>query len=134
LLEGDQSLNMRDMWNKKRHRVAIPPPKMVGGAHAMAMVTDEDVIAMRRRYADGETVAEIASSLGIGRSACYMAISGYNWRHLPGAVRGATCSLERRAKMALRAVFDGLGPDAQQLLLAKINERWRPAATETMKD
>jgi hypothetical protein len=51
-----------------------------------AKLTEADVLAMRAKYAAGETVYAIAALAGVTQSCAENAISGKSWAHVPGAV------------------------------------------------
>jgi len=51
-------------------------------------LTERIVTEARCRAANGETVGGIARDLGVNVSTLVKAVSGYSWKHLPGAFHG----------------------------------------------
>lgn len=83
LFLGTHRDNMADMHAKGRARTGGSR----GEANSRAKLTEEAVIEIHRRAAEGETYASIGRSLGVtGRAVSYVA-SGSAWRHVP---RGTT--------------------------------------------
>jgi hypothetical protein len=80
-----QAENMADMLAKGRH---VPgtggtPPHAFGVGHANAKMTDEIVLAIRARYAEGAiTQKELATEFAVHQSQVSRAISGKGWGHL----------------------------------------------------
>jgi hypothetical protein len=54
-----------------------------GECHPMCSLTEEIVISLRHRRANGERPIDLIREYGIGRSAGYLAMSGITWKHLP---------------------------------------------------
>lgn len=59
---------------------------MLGEASAQAVLTEDDVVEMRKRYANGETFAAIAADYDLTTEAIRKAVTGMSWSHVPGAV------------------------------------------------
>ena len=59
-----------------------------GETQGASKLTEADVMAIRQRRAQGETVRSIAQSLGVSSGAVWFAETGRTWRHLEGH-RGA---------------------------------------------
>jgi hypothetical protein len=57
-------------------------PDRKGEKHPMARLTDEVVLAMRRRRRDGLLFREIAEEFGFPKVTVYDAVTGKTWRHL----------------------------------------------------
>ena len=57
-----------------------------GEKNHWARLTEVQVIEARKRRANGESVAKIASDLGIAVSTATEMLNGWTWKHLPGAV------------------------------------------------
>ncbi len=60
-----------------------------GTKNANARLTDEVVIAMRRRSRAGESYTQLAGAFGVSVSAAFRAVIGRTWRHLRGEERSA---------------------------------------------
>ncbi len=54
----------------------------IGSKHHSAKLTEEDVLEIRRLYADGARPGEIAPRFGIVRTAIYPIINRRTWRHI----------------------------------------------------
>ena len=78
LFLGTQTDNMRDKMAKGRHRYHV----FQGEDHGRAKVTNEDVQAIRRLYAEGISGPELSRRYGLGRTAIYKIIRRQSWRHL----------------------------------------------------
>lgn len=79
LFVGTPQNNIDDMMNKGRHRtVALP-----GEAHGMSVLTDVDVIEIRRLYSSSRiSQQEIADRFGVERSTIGYIVRGKHWKHL----------------------------------------------------
>lgn len=53
-----------------------------GSSNAHAKLIEQDVVKMRARYADGETVASIARSVGISWENCKKIVTRKAWKHV----------------------------------------------------
>ena len=67
--------NVRDSFRKGRHDVR-------GTRNARALLTPEQVIAVRRGVAAGDTRAKWARELGVSHGTICMIVNGKNWRHI----------------------------------------------------
>lgn len=54
-----------------------------GERNPSARLTENDVISLRKAYADGETCTSIAARYGISKSAAHHAATRHTWRHVP---------------------------------------------------
>ena len=77
LFLGTRADNTADRDRKGRHKA------LRGSANGRAILTEADVLAIRRRHALGESPLAIAKSLGRGYAAVYQAATHRSWRHLP---------------------------------------------------
>jgi hypothetical protein len=71
---------------------------------SIAQLSDDEVIAARQAAAQGQTAADIAEAIGVGRWVIDLAIRGRTYRDLPGAIpdgsaRRARGSRVNRAKL-----------------------------------
>ena len=82
LRAGTQKENVADAFNKGR--------RMVGERHHNAVLTEDDVIAIRILYRHQVPVAELAARYGIGECSMIRAIRGITWGHVPDPVDGAS--------------------------------------------
>ncbi len=77
-------------WNTRRvntmDRKLHGNRNVFGEGHHMAIFTDSEVISMRDRARNGESICSIAASLGKSERAARKAIHGVTYNHLPGAV------------------------------------------------
>jgi HNH endonuclease len=78
LFLGTNADNIADKLNKDRQQR--------GEENGQAKLTPEQVLDIRRRYAEGESDSKIGKSLGVDRESVRRAAIGIYWRHLPGAV------------------------------------------------
>jgi hypothetical protein len=76
LFEASRQANMDDARAKGR----LNPPR--GERCAKAKLTDDDVIEMRRRRAEGVTVASLAKEYGVTSATASAATTGRTWGHL----------------------------------------------------
>jgi hypothetical protein len=79
LFEGDNLANMADMISKGRKRTAQ------GTSHWKHVLTDADVIVIRRRLAAGETPEQLAPHFGVQSPAIRKILTRRTWRHIPSA-------------------------------------------------
>ena len=71
--------NAQDMWDKNRH----PRPDMKGERNPRAKLTEEDVLAIRSRYAvGGVTHKTLGTVYGVHQSVIQHAITGRYWSHI----------------------------------------------------
>lgn len=74
LFLGTCADNLADMRTKDRHARGIRVPN--------AVLTDADVVEMRRAARDGESVRSIASRYGVVIRTARSAVNGRNWKHV----------------------------------------------------
>lgn len=74
LRAGTHLENMRDCVDKRRHAYAETAPT--------AKLTSEQVLDMRKRRANGETVTSLAAIYGVALGTASRAINGVDWRIL----------------------------------------------------
>ncbi len=80
LFVGTQSDNVQDMLDKGRGG------DRHGERSGTAKLSEEQVLAIRTRYAQGDiTQAELASEYSVSRPTITVIITGRNWAHLDGA-------------------------------------------------
>jgi len=84
LFAGTRAANMQDAARKGRIKGGLRSPLM-GSANPSAVLTDADVIAMRRRYAaGGVTQSQLAREYGLAsQGAVSLILTRKLWRHLP---------------------------------------------------
>ena len=78
LFLGTQADNMADMKAKGRARC------LVGEDSWFSKLTEQDVIEIRRRYAAGESGAEIGKDYGLTYNGIWTLATGRAWAHVPG--------------------------------------------------
>jgi hypothetical protein len=104
LFLGDHRANMRDRSAKGRQ------PAFIGGAgqdNGAARLTDAKALAIRERWAAGESQPRLAAEYGVSVGAVGLLVRGHTWRHLPVIGRPATVRLsagERNGQAKLTAV------------------------------
>jgi hypothetical protein len=76
LVLGTHSDNMQHKYEAGRHPY--------GDRHSRTLLTDADVLEIRRRYRSGETQHSIARSFQISRSAIQHIVDRRTWQHLGG--------------------------------------------------
>ncbi len=76
---GTQADNLRDMREKGRGVV----PKMVGANHANSKLTEADVVEIRRRRAQGETLMSIGAAFGVRFTTIEKVVNRKAWLHVP---------------------------------------------------
>ena len=79
LFLGTHQDNMSDMAAKGRAR----PPKVRGERHGRATLTDEDVRAIRARWAAGEARKTLSRDYGVTTGNIHAIVNRLTWRHLP---------------------------------------------------
>lgn len=75
---GTPWLNSRDMVSKGR--------SAKGERHSQAVITEQMVIDLRRRFGAGEKLRDLAAEMGISYGTANYAVY-VNWKHLPPFVR-----------------------------------------------
>lgn len=96
---GDQFQNMRDRRDRGR------APDLRGERHGRSILTDEQAIEMRHRYAAGERAAALAAEYGMSASGARKIIQGIVWDHLPGAVNVGKNGRPTVGMLSARAVL-----------------------------
>jgi hypothetical protein len=79
LFIGPRQVNIDDSVSKDRHTR--------GMRHAMAKLTDVDVLTIRERFSKGESAETLAWTYGLHPSTISRAASGERWKHLGGPTR-----------------------------------------------
>lgn len=54
----------------------------IGIAHPMAKLTEQDVLALRRRHAEGASATTLANEFNVSRMTAFRAATGRSWSHL----------------------------------------------------
>lgn len=70
-----------------------------GEKNSHAKLLDEQVLAIRQRFDDGELIVTLAAEFGLTRSAISAIVNGRTWKHLGGPIRPPG-QIGRRAKKA----------------------------------
>ncbi|MFJ5294493.1 HNH endonuclease [Streptomyces sp. NPDC088348] len=78
LYYGTRQQNVDDMWSRDRGRR--------GSRTTMAKLTESQVLAIRIRYADGETSTSLASEYGVRSTTITYITTGRNWKHVGGPI------------------------------------------------
>ena len=78
LFLGTSKDNALDKMAKGRHRYHV----FQGEDHGRAKVTNEEVRAIRRLYAEGISGPELSRRYGLGKTSTYRIIRRQSWRHL----------------------------------------------------
>ena len=76
LYYGTRQQNVNDMWSRDRGRK--------GSRTTMAKLSEGQVLAIRVRYAAGETSTSLASEYGVKPTTITYVTSGRNWKHVGG--------------------------------------------------
>ena len=124
LYDGAISDNNRDMASRGRHwQQAYPSLVRRGERHVMAVLTEDDVLEIRRAYAAGEaTQYELADRYGVHQYTIWCVVNGRTWRHIaagavapavrrrPGSTgeRNASAKLTEADVRAIRASAESL--------------------------
>jgi hypothetical protein len=92
LYAGTMSQNMRDMWDRRRHRPPVNRsgkdwrPKGTGRArgerHPDARLTAEAVVSIRRDAADGMSLETLARRHGVTRQSIWALVHRHTWKHV----------------------------------------------------
>lgn len=78
IFAGTNSDNMKDATRKGRAKA----PVFTGEAHGMAIVTEAEVLEIRRRRAAGERRVDVARRIGISPELTYRIEKRKIWRHI----------------------------------------------------
>jgi hypothetical protein len=81
LRPGTQRENLADMTAKGRRR--SKPREQQGSKNAIARLTEEAVVDVRRRWMAGESRASIAARYDVDPLTAYYAAIGRTWTHVP---------------------------------------------------
>lgn len=118
LYDGSIAENNQDMVARGRAWVQQPGAAARGERHAMAVLTEDDVLEIRRAYEAGEaTQYDLAEQYGVHQFAIWSVVNGRTWRHVavgpvappvrkrPGSTgeRNASAKLTATAVQAIRA-------------------------------
>lgn len=79
LFEGTHKRNMEDAIIKGRFVAAV---SRIGEAHANAKLAEEDVRAMRKGFAAGESTGALARRFSICQSRAWKICKGKAWKHV----------------------------------------------------
>lgn len=89
LFLGDVHENNADMVRKGRNSKGdrhwtrtIPARRAVGERQGLAVLKDPDIVEIRRRSKDGETITSIARRFNVSRKTIYLIRDGVTWRHV----------------------------------------------------
>jgi hypothetical protein len=83
LIAGTSADNIRHMWRSGRQQDFSRMAR--GEASGSTKLTEAAVIAMRERFAAGETARGLARAFGITQPSAWNVIHGVTWTHVPGA-------------------------------------------------
>lgn len=76
---GTRQQNVDDMWERGRaHR---------GSRRSTALLTEASVLAIRERFASGETGPFLAAQFGVGYGCITDVVNGRTWKHVGGPIR-----------------------------------------------
>jgi hypothetical protein len=82
LFAGTALDNTRDMMAKGRWEMNGPRKMPRGSQHSRAKLTEAQVVEIRRRRSNGETLVSIARSFGVTIAAIWYITTGKNWSWL----------------------------------------------------
>jgi transcription initiation factor TFIIIB Brf1 subunit/transcription initiation factor TFIIB len=83
LFAGTPAQNTRDMHQKGRAALQGAP----GEQNSHHKLTDEQVIAIRRRFHQGELIRHLAAEHALNVSSISNIVNGRTWKHLSGPIR-----------------------------------------------
>jgi hypothetical protein len=85
LFVGTQADNMADMNEKRRNgRFKHPESYPVGSSVKQSVLTEEQVVDMRQRRANGEPLIALSQAFGISRTGVKRIVYGHQWKHAEG--------------------------------------------------
>lgn len=112
LFLGTNYENVQDKLRKGRHlrglEAAMYSNPRRGSDNPHAKLTDEQVLAMREKYAQGQTCRDIAKQFAIREHVCNMILHGRRWAHLPGALPPQRRMARQHREEILRLRAQGL--------------------------
>lgn len=79
---GDARANAQDAMKKGRTRLPSADQKRKGETHPVSKLTNQDVIEIRRLYAEGNRQDAIASKFSVRKGTIHAIIYGITWKHL----------------------------------------------------
>lgn len=79
LYYGTRQQNVDDMWARGRGRR--------GSRHRGALLTEAEVLAIRERFALGETTPALAGTFKVSRGCITDIVNGTNWKSVGGPIR-----------------------------------------------
>lgn len=125
LVSGSPSDNMRDMHAKRRH--PRPNVQKIGEGNSKALLTEAQVVDIRKRRREGVGYMSMAEELGVSEATVRLAAEGKRWAYLPGAIQA-----EERKSLSLRGkLVRGENNVNAKLTAEKVREiRSRAAAGE----
>lgn len=122
LFVGTHSDNVRDMHSKgrsSRKQHDKSPWKARGLRSPRALLSDEQVIEIRKRYAEGESQVALGKEFGVSNDCVHTVVTNRVYKNLPSfenpAVRGDTTTL---SKEALAQMLEGFRAGKTQTELA----------------
>ena len=83
LFEGNDAANIADALAKGKMQHLVNGPGLRGESHGMVKLTDQYVMEIRRRYAMGEPIRELARVYGVVYGCITAITTGATWKHLP---------------------------------------------------
>lgn len=81
IYDGTQKDNMNDCWDRERHENLVVPDN-IGQNNSRAVLTDKQVIDMRKKFNKGWRRDKLALHFGISINIVYKVISRRSWSHL----------------------------------------------------
>lgn len=76
---GTRQQNVDDMWTRGRGRR--------GSRHRYALLAETSVLAIRERFAAGETSPALAAEFGTSIGCITDIVNGHNWKHVGGPIK-----------------------------------------------
>ncbi|MEU5660142.1 HNH endonuclease [Streptomyces sp. NPDC047737] len=95
LFLGTPQQNTQDMHLKGRAGATGSS----GARNPCAALTDDQVLAIRQRFEDGELIADMAVEFNVHRASISSIVNGRTWKHLGGPIR-LPGQIGRRARKA----------------------------------
>ncbi len=80
--------NRKDMVSKnrhyhgERHYLKHSPERVSGELNFLSKLKDQDVLDMRRRHRNGETVSEISKDFDVTKANIYCIVNRVTWKHI----------------------------------------------------
>lgn len=107
LRPGTRAENNQDMMDRRRQNLN---PNL-GEKHGMHVLTESEVMEMRRLRSQGFTTKELGPMFGVTQGCASQVTRGHTWKHLPGATTSRRLTPSDVEEIRMARALGATGPE-----------------------